>query len=222
MKMRPFTLLLIIAVIAPCCTLQSCATTDTATDVAQNESPPAADEKTLAAPERGPKENNSPVGKEHYTAANIWYKHPREIWSLNHHRGVMLPAGTRVTIKGISGRTITFVDQRGTKYRLMLAKKYTAPRFTTNDLFGQYFTATDPLDKNGAFSRLTELEKNGVKTGRIAVGMSKQAVLMAYGYPPTHMTPSTESDVWKYWTNRFRAYLVYFQNGRVVEIKGDL
>lgn len=211
----------VLAVIAFACMAQSCATTDTATHAARNGAAPGAD-GNAPAPESAPKKNNSPVGKEYYTAANIWYKHPREIWSLNHHRGAMLPAGTRVTIRSISGRGIAFVDQGGTAYRLLLARKYAAPGFTANDLFGQYFTATDPLGKDGVFPRLTEVEKHGVKTGRIAAGMSKQAVLMAYGYPPTHITPSTESDVWKYWASRFRAYLVYFRNDRVAEIKEDL
>ena len=52
--------------------------------------------------------------------------------------------------------------------------------------------------------------------------MSKEAVLMSYGYPPSHMTPSTEGDVWKYWDHKFRAKLIYFRNNRVVEVQKAL
>ncbi len=198
MKKPLLPFLRVIAIVAAAGLAQSCASTDTATTGAGKE---------------------SPAKNEFYTAANIWYKHPREIRSVNHHRGAILPVGTKVTIEDVSRRAIAFLDQKGTKYRLVLVRKYTGPGFTVQDLFRQYFTETDPLGKDGAFSRLTEQEKNAVRTGRIAQGMSKEAVLMAYGYPPSHMTPSTDGDVWKYWTHKFRAYLVFFSNSKVVEIR---
>lgn len=225
MRMRSLPFLRGFACIALFCALQSCAVTSSPPGDAAGEAFPdeEVNENALAisAPPATVK-GVSPVGKEYYTAANIWYKNPRVIWSLNHHGGAILPAGTKVTIKGLSRRSIGFIDEKGTKYRLMVARKYTAPGFTSRDLFEQYFTPNDPMQKGGEFESLTDMEKNAVKTGRIAVGMSKKAVLMAYGYPPSHMTPSTESDVWKYWQHKFRAYLVYFQEGRVIEIKGDL
>jgi hypothetical protein len=210
----------VLAVIAFACIMPSCATTDTTPGPGGSGSAPDAD--AAAPPPAAPvisAKNESPLGKEYYTAANIWYKHPWKIWSLNRHQGAMLSVGTRVTIKDISRSAIHFVDQKGTKYRLLLARKYSAPGFTIKDLFEQYFAVSDPMAKDGAFTRLNEQEKNAVRTGRIAPGMSKEAVLMAYGYPPSHMTPALESDVWKYWVHRFRAQLVYFSNGRVTEIK---
>lgn len=160
--------------------------------------------------------------KNVYTAVNIWYRHREKILSVNHHQGVILPVGTRVTIEAMTGRSIQFADQQGTKYRLILARKYKGPDMNTRGLFDQYFTQTDPMGKNGAFTKLNETEKGYVRSGHVSVGMSKEAVLMAYGYPPSHMTPTTDADVWKYWGTKFRAYLVYFKNNRVVEIQKSL
>jgi hypothetical protein len=160
--------------------------------------------------------------KVHYTSANIWFEHPDKIPSVNHHQGAILPVGTQVTIESVTPRAIHFVDQRGTRYRLILMRKYTGPEFTIEQLFKQYFTLTDPMGKTGEFMKLSEMERGYVKSGRIRVGMSKVAVLMAYGYPPSHMTPSTDADVWKYWDHKFRARLVHFRNNRVEDIEKDL
>lgn len=49
--------------------------------------------------------------------------------------------------------------------------------------------------------------------------MSKDAVLVAIGYPPITRTPTLESDDWTYWSNRFNTFIVYFENGKVSRIK---
>jgi hypothetical protein len=49
--------------------------------------------------------------------------------------------------------------------------------------------------------------------------MSKDAVVMAYGYPPSHKIPTLDSNMWTYWRDRFRRVFVYFENGKVVNIK---
>ena len=45
--------------------------------------------------------------------------------------------------------------------------------------------------------------------------MSDEIILMAYGYPPAHRTPSLEADEWVYWLNRFVNQPVVLRNGRV-------
>jgi len=49
--------------------------------------------------------------------------------------------------------------------------------------------------------------------------MSKEAVILAIGYPPEHVTPTLESNTWKYWRTRFATQLVSFVDGKVVDIK---
>jgi len=50
------------------------------------------------------------------------------------------------------------------------------------------------------------------------VGMSKEGVVFAIGYPPPHETPRLEGDQWRYWKRRFDSILVHFENGRVTRI----
>jgi hypothetical protein len=88
---------------------------------------------------------------------------------------------------------------------------------TVWDLFRQYFSENNPMGEGGAFWSLTAEEQQSVMAGEIAVGMSKTAVVMAYGYPPGHRTPSLKLDKWTYWENRFKTRTVNFSDDKVRE-----
>ena len=67
-----------------------------------------------------------------------------------------------------------------------------------------------------SLSGLSEKDKKGIQDGKAYHGMTKKGVRMALGYPAVHRTPSLDSNTWIYWTNRFRAISVEFDNqGRV-------
>lgn len=134
-------------------------------------------------------------GKTFYTMANIWYEKPSEIFSANYHRGSIIPVGTKVKIEKISGRGMTEWDY-----------------------FDQYFSEENPMRKDGPFEKLSEDEKNNIRIGEINEGMSKSAVLMSYGYPPSHKTPSLKNDIWIYWVNRFAQRVIYFKDDKVIKI----
>ena len=57
------------------------------------------------------------------------------------------------------------------------------------------FTNLSPEEAMKGFSKK---ERNAVKRGFLVGGMSKEAVLMAYGYPPEHRTPSLDSNDWTF------------------------
>jgi hypothetical protein len=48
--------------------------------------------------------------------------------------------------------------------------------------------------------------------------MSKDAVVMAYGYPPDHKTPSLKTDLWTYWENRLISITVQFADGKAAVV----
>ena len=82
-----------------------------------------------------------------YTAANIWYREKSKILSVNHHAGRILPLGTKVTIEGITGRSILFADTQGAKYRLILARKYSAHEMTTRIFSSNISLPRTPLGR---------------------------------------------------------------------------
>ncbi len=55
--------------------------------------------------------------------------------------------------------------------------------------------------------------------GTVNIGMSKDAVIKALGYPPEHKTPNLEGNEWRYWKNRYGTMLVSFTDGKVSGMK---
>ncbi len=169
-------------------------------------------------------------GKIFYTTANIWYENRSRIESINYHRGQLLPIGTKVQITQIRDENsfisynaleqmdiyIEFTDQSGTSYKLIYYSRYATEGSSVSDLFKQYFSQNDPMAEGGAFSSLTSEEQKMVRAGGIAPGMSKKAVIMAYGYPPGHKTPSLQLNKWIYWESFFKTRAIYFKDDKVV------
>lgn len=165
------------------------------------------------------KKADNPVGEEYYTAANIRYEHPDTILSTNFHKGAMIPVGTKVIIDYCRGIKIKFSEtETGASYTYIHAKKHS--RIKLKQLFARYFTKENPKGPGGAFSQFTAEEKENIEDGTIDLGMSKNATLMAYGYPPTHKTASTANDIWTYWRARAGRILVIFRDGKISDIQG--
>jgi hypothetical protein len=182
-------------------------------------------------------------GKTYYTTANIWYdKHT--IPSINYRTGDMvLPVGTKVVkaeildVKAEADEKvvsllskdpdaqeavmdkIAFMTENGERFLIHYIRKYSDPKMKVRDYFNQYFSEQDPTQPGGAFHALPETEKQLVKAGEVEVGMSKAAVLMAWGYPPSRKTPSLKDDRWMYWENRRAKKTVIFMDGKVIKIK---
>lgn len=183
----------------------------------------------LTAPNASPA-GEKVAGKTYYTAVNIWYTKPLWINSTNYIRGKFIPAGTKVTVLEvydnpshdvISGSSdpdhwIRFAGGDGVKYKIIFEPKHSAPGDTVWILFRRMFSAEDPRAPGGPFSSLSAEEQENVQQGRIADGMSRNAVLMAYGYPPGHKTPSLQSNAWHYWVNRRKLTVVTFENDKAV------
>src|SRR5512145_313903 len=68
-----------------------------------------------------------------------------------------------------------------------------------------------------SLDNLSDADKKGIKEGRLVTGMSKTGVMMLYGYPATHRTPSLDSNRWIYWTNRFTTFEVNFDDKGLVQ-----
>ncbi len=67
---------------------------------------------------------------------------------------------------------------------------------------------------------LSPATKTNILNGAVAMGMTKNSVILSRGYPPFHMTKGIEADTWKYWRNRFMTALVTFTDGKVSKIDG--
>lgn len=160
----------------------------------------------------------SPVGQMYYTKANMCYERQNQILSINWHLGAILPAGTQVKVVGYGKDKIRFeVSSMSASFTLINAKRYST--INLEMLFKQYFSKDDIYAQGGLISNFTQEEQENIKKGIISEGMSKEAVLVSYGYPPSHRTPNTKLDYWEYWKNKFKRDIVYFQYNKVVKIE---
>lgn len=147
-----------------------------------------------------------------YTCCNLFHDSKLQINDGNYRTGTPLPAGTTIRITDVRRYTVLF-EADGKVYTL-------TQRFGFSEPFPKYiekiFMKESPAAKIDAYA---EPVRGLVKTGKIAVGMSREQVLHALGHPPRHGTPRIDFPVWKYWLGRFDEYFVYFDDaGRVKDV----
>ncbi len=157
------------------------------------------------------------LGNDAYLKVNIWYEHPLKILSTNYHKGVMLKIGDKFKIIDVSGKKIIFSDENGIEYAIIYNRGHTLVSMA--DLFSRTFGKVSVLEPGGAFSKFSEMEQQNIRQGKVAKGMSKNAVVMAFGYPPEHRTSTRKADVWTYWRNRFVTNSVTFEDDKVVSFR---
>jgi len=149
-----------------------------------------------------------------YTAFNVWYEKPSRVTCINYQRGTMIPAGTAISDVVINKNTLSFkVAETGVKISIAFNPKYHSQDITVETLKERLVT-TKTFDQLTA--ELKPYEKEAIRQGIVIKGMSRKAVLTAFGYPPEHKTPSLDDDKWMFWKNRFVIVTVPFDaNGMV-------
>ena len=167
-----------------------------------------------------------------YTQVNMWYvkkpttqklssmqmqsvhkAHPlraeQTVEATNYQRDVLIPVNSRITIVGSDAESI-FFEYDGELIALHNTEKYT--RISLYKLMQRSF-GENPVD----LSRFSTEEQAAIRAGRVEPGLSKEAVIVARGYPPAHKTPDLESDDWHYWNGRFNSRIYHFKAGKFVD-----
>jgi len=164
--------------------------------------------------EEGSTTSSVKEGQALYTQTNIWYEKPMKILIL-FHAGAILPVGTKVTIEDMSSKALVFTREDGMKFRIYTRKYY---NLTGEEMAKLLFGSKNPMAKGGKFHKFSKMERKQIKQGQIKKGMSREAVIMAYGYPPTHVNPSLKQDTWQLWVTRWNKLRVTFANDKVSHI----
>lgn len=162
----------------------------------------------------------APAPEALYTAGNLWYEQPMRMSCINYQVGAIIPAGSEVRNLAVeAGRRpgIVFtVVATGITHRIEFTAKY-HPGKTIEDLKARLFTPKTLAELTEQF---TDQERECVRLGSVATGISREAVLVAWGTPPEHRTPLLTGPIWTFWTNRFVQKTVTFdQNGKVASVR---
>ena len=150
-------------------------------------------------------------GETYYTQFSLHYEELRHL-TTNYRKGVLVPVNTEVTFVKSSSSEIHVKLPDGGVLRLENVRE-----FSGEDIVG-IFKRTLGKEKVN-LDTFSAKERESILVGNIEVGMSKDAVVKAYGYPPKHQTPSLEGNAWRYWRNRFATSIVQFKDGNVTEIQ---
>lgn len=157
------------------------------------------------------------VGGTYYTLCNLHAEPTKQaLVSINYIEGLMIPIGSEVTIDSINRKKMTFTDTKtGVLYNWSLTK-HTPTSLAENldQFFGPKSSVPDP-------ESYSEKDTEGIRLGKVLVGMTKAGVLAAVGPPPEHATPSQTLPAWTYWKNKWARRIITFGTDDVVtDIQG--
>ena len=76
-----------------------------------------------------------------------------------------------------------------------------------------------PQDPRAKLADWSATAREAVDDGIVALGMTKEQVIVSLGYPPAHATPSMNAPTWKYWYDTHGTYEVVWDDaGRVKDV----
>ncbi len=152
----------------------------------------------------------SAFGQKTYTAYNLWYEKPELMYCINYQKGTFVQAGTEIENVVVKGNRISFTIIDNHVNCIIIFN----PKYHGSDVTAE--TLKDRLATTKSFSQLTSglkpFETEAIRQGLVVQGMSKKAVLISFGYPPEHKTPSQDASQWIYWKDRFRMLYVNFDS----------
>ena len=152
-------------------------------------------------------------GPSGYTCCNLHYD-KEKISDANWTHAPMIPAGAPIKVLSY-GSNEAAVEIDGKPYRIV--NEYGKAQ-SVQDLMGKLVVPKNPRPKIAGWSPNV---RAAVEAGKVVNGMTREQVLVAVSYPPTHKTPSLEAPMWQHWQSRAGRFEVYFDaNGKVDRLNG--
>lgn len=127
---------------------------------------------------------------------------------------ILVPINSKVTLVSLKKGTMKIkIEKSGTTLEIENVQKHSQKDMAT--IAKNMLTRTAvPIEK------FDEKMAKNIRNGILALGMTKEQVVMTRGYPPGHKTPSLEVDGWTYWNNRFVTHLLVFEDGVLTKGRG--
>jgi len=161
-------------------------------------------------------------GGTYYLAYNLHGDLARgKIYSTNYQTaGHLVPWGTEIKIINILRNYLTFREKESGRVWNYWFSRRTRRAVSLKEHIGRLFTKDiDGLRKKVA--DLSELDRDGIYEGRPLLGMSREGILIAMGYPPEFANPQDimAARDWRYWLSRYDKLKIGFnRQGKVASI----
>jgi len=152
------------------------------------------------------------IGSTVYTLTNLRADTKSyRIYSLNMQSSTeLIPRCTAVTVLAISEDRDFDFSLNGVPHTYRFSHNIAPDGYEAN--LQKYFgTKCDA----SAVQKLSAIDQKGIKEGKAFIGMSKQGVLYAIGYPPSFET-STKASAWKYWFDKKTFIHIEFDDSGIV------
>ncbi len=162
------------------------------------------------------------VNQVRYLCCNLHYEKP-EITDMNYLRGKVIPFGTRVEIREVGTHRVDF--ETAGHPRISLVLKQGAGELTMEQYLDRIFLVDDPyarfpkLAGDAKAAAEADRTRRMMEEGTVTVGMTREQVLTALGYPPAHRTPRLDAGVWTYWVAPDDTFEVFFDGDRVSRVR---
>jgi hypothetical protein len=150
-----------------------------------------------------------------YTCCNLHYDGDK-ISDANWTHAAMIPAGAPIRVISY-GSNEAAVEIDGKPMRLL--QEYGRKQEPLEQFVSKWVVKTSP---RGKIEKWPEPVRAAVSAGKVATGMTREQVIVAVGYPPTHKTASLEAPLWTHWQSRAgRFEVVWAPDGTVAAINGQ-
>jgi hypothetical protein len=152
------------------------------------------------------------VGQQYYVRHCFMYEKGVSL-TTNYWRGTLVPINSQVTLVSIGGKKMVLRLANGGTIKVENVEKYSKRSMST---ISRDLLAPNPVPVEKFGATIADAIKNGV----LKLGMTREQVVMARGYPPGHKTPSLDNDTWIYWSSRFVMDTIVFSDGVLVRGRG--
>lgn len=149
-----------------------------------------------------------------YYAQHSFYVYKGKHITTNYHTGILVPINSpiKITDMGRKKIKIRLPELDDSKFVIINAKKHSKKNMPEikDRMLGTKKVSLKKFSKN---------VQEAIMSGEIIEGMTKEETLLAYGYPPAHVTPTTEANQWTYWVTKWNRIVITFKNDKIKKIK---
>ena len=147
-----------------------------------------------------------------WTASNLRVLEKKYIYWQNYGHGLILPLGTCIRFISITTETAEFIDNNNHHYIFYWPHR-------AGDVFKEHvFRYFSFQNSQSILETLSDDTTKAIMLGSVLPGMTTKEVFLSRGYPFKKIK-STTLDIWVYRQDYHRNYLVYFEDGVVVQVR---
>jgi len=149
---------------------------------------------------------------EGYVCCNMWFNGRGQASDANYRilGGKRIQAGTPVKA-AIQDFSLVFHSPERERFSVRL--RHGKERLTLAEYARLLIVPADPT------ASISPGLREALRSGKLAIGMTKEEAVMVRGYPPFHRTAGLESNEWLYYESPGSTQLVRFTDGRITEIE---